>query len=420
MSVSYKKCARKLAPVLRVRGELVRDLVTRSVCEFTNPNPEFLTDKHRLSPAGEASVRKMAEILYANDGKQKEEDRNRLLLALSGIKVLFVVTDNEAEAVKAGALWILGYNMVQRTMIQIAVSEMTPELAAFDEQGDIETDEEAEGCAKKDTESPEVVFEIPSFLNEKTIRMVKIRLDKTVPEKGLDARSMMTALHVASMDGETFAYLDGLTEDALEEQMDQMELCPGLVKIVRVPAALASHPRIRHLLQLYPEAYLMIRPDKIGIDYYMSFCGKLLAEGRAKFKDEQQMRLAIQKMMQIEGDALTEELVGAYLDQGLEGRHFDLEKMFADPSGAADMQRPASERLQKLPGLSEFKKAAEQMCALAREQGRNDKLTVHRNMIFAGNPGCGKTMCGLLLAQLLIHWKNLIHCILIFMICSFG
>ena len=67
----------------------------------------------------------------------------------------------------------------------------------------------------------------------------------------------------------------------------------------------------------------------------------------------------------------------------------------------------AKAKLMKMTGLAEVKELARKMEALAYEEKRNHKIAgLHHHMIFAGNPGTGKTTCASLLARMLSEIKG--------------
>ncbi len=80
------------------------------------------------------------------------------------------------------------------------------------------------------------------------------------------------------------------------------------------------------------------------------------------YRDEEELRCAVTKMKRYAGDRFSEEWIGSYLDKGVNGKYFDLKKMF---SGYDDNDNESAlERLIKMTGLNAVKGVARELQAL--------------------------------------------------------
>ena len=204
---------------------------------------------------------------------------------------------------------------------------------------------------------------------------------------------------LTAMEGYYYGFFKGLGEGTtIKDQMGLVDICPARLKFVWLNRKTAESPEILEYVNLNPESFSMIELDEPDQEYYYRVCKNLLSVGDAEFKDEEELRYAVNKMKKNAGTRFSEEWIGCFLDRGVSGKKFDLKKMFScydDNNGETNL-----ERLNKMIGLKNVKDLVKELQALVSEECRNQNLKMHNNMIFAGNPGSGKTISAELISKI--------------------
>ena len=97
----------------------------------------------------------------------------------------------------------------------------------------------------------------------------------------------------------------------------------------------------------------------------------------------------------------------AITDRGRDITEEDITWYLTSPSATEGDDQPAIERLNSMIGLSDAKTAAEELYAIELEKVRNPALkSMRKHMLFAGNPGSGKTTTAEIMSKILSETGN--------------
>lgn len=99
---------------------------------------------------------------------------------------------------------------------------------------------------------------------------------------------------------------------------------------MKITPEMSNYHSIMDRLIQEPDSHKVIRLPESGIDYFIEACRYLLMAEDDSFASEEELLEAVKRMQQACGDDFSEEKMAEFLDKGLEGDHFDLQKMFAD------------------------------------------------------------------------------------------
>ena len=283
-------------------------------------------------------------------------------------KVVYLVTDDRKLAMKTGCLL--------NGLHSIAVANFGKDGEAYDSDwGELEENERA------------------------PVKTVAFHLDKIKSDKDEDRYAKLASLIMVSMRDMEYSYFDGIDNSMeFEEQLDVIRSCPGNMRVVCIPRKLKNTPALQTLVQLYPENNRLMEIGKNDFEYYFRVCKNLLDGEGAFFSDDKELRHALIRMKRHLGSEFCEEWIGYFLDLGRVGNGFDQAKMFSG-YGGAELISPG-DRLERMTGLGNFKEVMREYASLVKEESINSNLKMHKNMIFAGNPGSGKSTAARLTAEI--------------------
>ncbi len=374
----------KLYPVLGEQVKLVgRGMgapVPVRVLALKNTETEALGNPETVSPALREIVRYGTEIGKADLKRYSPEAKNNWR-TLSGIRNVFLVTDSSREA-KIAALYMGGLlKIAENRCREYEVEDLWQGYAAEIPDEDLhELKIVSASLACRESKGDE---------NDTGNNVVGGSMRRML--------EMQACLEVLDTD---YLYVEGLDDpQGIGQKTEILKAFADKIRLIRVAPSVFDSPAVQELVMLDPDHTMVFRMEKTGIDHYLEVCRNLLKDENSAFTSDEELRSSVARMMKAAGRAFSEEWIGSYLDQGADGERIDVDKMFR--LSRADDGKTASEQLDQMPGLHNVKSLLREMSALAVEESRNPLLKLHRNMIFTGNPGVGKSVAADLVAKAL-------------------
>ncbi len=234
-------------------------------------------------------------------------------------------------------------------------------------------------------------------------RLLEVSLD-IEDTSGETGRKYIVAHLACSLtnDAEKSILYTGLNLASFESQLEAIECFPSLRTFVALPPELLSRPELQRFY--HEQDYEVLILDKLEADYYKEVFEGLVSDGKISFESEEFKDAVFYALLDKNSKSLCEEIFSNALFMAKARAQVRGAKKLAVEDFSDFLQLDnvkAKEELFKLTGLNNLKKTTKEFIAVRKEEKINPKLFLEcRHMIFAGNPGTGKTSGAQLLADI--------------------
>ena len=308
---------------------------------------------------------------------------------------ILVVTEDEEAGIKAGVLLANYVKILQKVYIDAEL-----EANGYDIYDD-EDEEEVEGIL--DYDNFDEGFSVFNFTSNKGLVEICDVIDLSfVPE---DVKGGYHYGDRFTKSLTPFVIITGLKPDRyLEARLSGIATSRNALRIMVID----HETYFKHEMQVYlmDKDCTTVVIDSLSDEYYENVFKRLLDLQELKIKEENISKF-IFRTKRIFGRDFSEEVlvkivtdVKKYKDKARDRDNEETDEKYF--GRFFEKEDSALEKLSKMSGLDEFKSLVKEYLAVIKAERENKKLkTMHRNLVFTGRPGTGKTTCAKLLADIL-------------------
>ncbi len=190
----------------------------------------------------------------------------------------------------------------------------------------------------------------------------------------------------------------------IKEKIEVIGACAADVQCIQIKPDQLLEPWVQELLIDYNCDILTL--SDLGTDYYESVLKFLLYKETYKLAADITPKMLVRKISRRRGRLFKEEDIAWYLDKAAEyahKHHPQSKELCVEDFGSLSLgEEKTLHKLMGMTGLKTVKEMASETAALAYEEMYNRSLeNLHKNMLFMGNPGTGKTTCAKMLADIM-------------------
>ena len=307
---------------------------------------------------------------------------------------ILIVTDQEEVGVKVGVLLANYVKILQKVYIDAELEENGYDI--YDDE-----DEEVEGILHYD--NFDKGFSVFNFTSNKGLVEICDVIDLSFVPEDVKGEYHYGDRFTKSLT--PFVVVTGLKPDRyLEARLSGIATSRNALRIM----VIGHETYFKQKMQVY----LMDRDcttvviDNLEDTYYADVFKRLLALQELKIKEENVSKF-IFRTKRIFGKGFSEEVLVKIVTDAKKSK----DKARNKGNGETDekyfgrffeKEDSALEKLSKMDGLAEFKSLVKEYLGTIKAERENKKLKImHRNLIFTGRQGTGKTTCAKILAEIL-------------------
>ncbi len=301
-------------------------------------------------------------------------------------KRTLLIAENDVIAEKAALLLM---EMQQKYQMELELDDLFEDFDVYDDY---------EFWDEEDTDEDSA--------DRRMLRVISLKQPETSDKNELNKY----ILRLTEVEAQSKVLFTGMTDNRdIGEKMEAIAVCPAEMQFIRISKEQMKEPWAQELLlELNCD---LLELDEMQADYYEQVMRYLLKGEAYKPAAEFPVKMLVHKIRKRRGKNLREEDLAWYLDKSVENalkNHPQNQSLVAkDFPMLFESEKPPLRQLHEMTGMKSVKEMAREFAAVVQEEIQNKELGIlHKNMIFLGNPGTGKTTCAKLLADVMADAGN--------------
>ena len=308
---------------------------------------------------------------------------------------IIIVADKEEVGVKVGVLLANYVKILQKVYVDAELEEYGYDIY------DDEDEEEVEGIL--DYDNFDEGFSVFNYTSNKGLVEICDVVDLSFVPEDIKGEYHYGDRFTNSLT--PFVIITGIKSDRyLEARLSGVVTSRNALRIM-----VTSHETyFKHEMQVYlmDNDCSTVVIDSLSDGYYEDVFKRLLDLQELKIKEENISKFVF-RIKRIFGRDFSEEVLVKIVTDAKKSKYKARDK----DNGETDekyfgrifeKEDSALEKLSKMDGLAEFKSLVKEYLATIKAERENKKLKImHRNLVFTGRPGTGKTTCAKILAEIL-------------------